>query len=813
MENRFELINARHDLVDFSKFIIKGIYSQNRAGKNKIIALLDKKKVEIDEKVREGVEVQRHYGWYPFPINTEYTYYINLPEDINIYTKLRVIEKTEEGYRNIYTILVENLLKSRKNLVYSIDGVEKKKNEVEISGWVISDSKVRIKIHDIDKKNIDFEITYGYRRDVVEAFPEVEPENVKGFKIVFKKPKGKKVRLCFDNGQNREIQTILISPSKVRKASIKIELNLKKGIAYYKRYGVRRTIDRVNEKLFEQNTVSYERWLSKHSPDRKELDRQRRRKFEWEPKISIVIPLYKTPKKYLHALVESIRNQTYTNWELCLSDGSGKNSPIKKYLKEIEQADSRIKVVYNEEQLQISDNTNKAIEIASGDFIGFADHDDLLTLDALYECVRVLNRYPKVQAIYSDEDKVTMDGRKHFQPHFKPDFNMDLLNSTNYFCHFFMVDKAVVDKIGMLNSEFDGSQDYDFVLRCSEVVKYIYHIPKILYHWRAHEDSTAENPESKMYAFEAGARAIQAHYDRIGWKNTKVTQTQCLGVYRTHYELEETPMVSIIIPNKDHIDDLRLCLNSVEKCSYQNYEIIIVENNSVEKETFQFYESIEKNNEKIQVIYWEGKFNYSLINNFGVKHAKGSYLLFLNNDTEMINEDCIEEMLGFCMREDVGAVGARLYYSDGSIQHAGVIVGMGGIAGHIFLNTPGDQVGYFARIITQQDYSAVTAACIMVKREAFEKVEGFDENLVVAFNDVDLCLKIGQLGKRIVYNPFAELYHHESKSRGEDNTTDKIVRFNRETGYFEEKWKKILTTGDPYFNKNFAIDQVDCSLC
>ena len=272
-------------------------------------------------------------------------------------------------------------------------------------------------------------------------------------------------------------------------------------------------------------------------------------------------------------------------------------------------------------------------------------------------------------------------------------------------------------------------------------------------------------------------------------------------------------MVSIIIPNKDHIDDLKTCLKSIERCTYQNYEIIIVENNSVEKETFQFYHTLEKDNEKLKVVYWEGVFNYSAINNFGVKHAEGRYLLFLNNDTEIINKDCIEEMLGFCMREDVGAVGARLYYSDGTIQHAGVIVGLGGIAGHIFLNTPSDQVGYFARVITQQDYSAVTAACIMVKKDVFEEIQGFDEKLVVAFNDVDLCLRIRELGKKIVYNPYAELYHYESKSRGQDDTPDKIERFNRETAYFEDRWEKILAKGDPYYNKNFAIDRFDCSLC
>lgn len=309
-----------------------------------------------------------------------------------------------------------------------------------------------------------------------------------------------------------------------------------------------------------------------------------------------------------------------------------------------------------------------------------------------------------------------------------------------------------------------------------------------------------------------GARAIQAHYNRIGWDNTKVTQTECLGVYRTHYKLRETPLVSIIIPNKDHVEDLSKCLDSLSRCSYQNYEILVVENNSQNQDTFAYYEEIQEKDSRIQVLYWKEAFNYSSINNFGVSQAKGQYLLFLNNDTEVINEDCLEELLGFCMRPDVGVVGARLYFGDGTIQHAGVVVGLGGIAGHIFSGTPRDQVGYFARVVTQQDYSAVTAACMMVERESFDRVGGFDGQLQVAFNDIDLCLRIRGLGKLVVYNPYAELFHYESKSRGSDDTPEKSERFNRETAYFEQRWKQILTDGDPYYNRNFAIDRFDCSL-
>lgn len=586
---------------------------------------------------------------------------------------------------------------------------------------------------------------------------------------------------------------------------------LNKALILYKKYGIKYLIKSCIKKILKYDIKQYNKLCEKKKLSNKELELQRTTDFCYSPIISIVVPLYKTPAIFLREMIESIINQTYQNWELCLSDGSGKDSPIKEVLKEYKEKDRRIKVVYTGEQLKISDNTNKALEIATGDFIAFVDHDDLLTPDALFECIKVINEIPTTQLIYSDEDKITMDGKKYFQPHFKPDYNKDLLNSTNYFCHFFVVDKKIVDITGGLDAKYDGAQDYDFVLRCTEISQNIYHIPKVLYHWRAHMDSTAENPESKMYAFEAGVNALKAHYSRIGIDNVEVTQTKCLGVYRTHYLIDKEPYVSIIIPNKDHIDDLKKCLRSIENTDYRNYEIIIIENNSNKETTFEFY-NILKKEEKIKVVYWEGEFNYSAINNMGVKYAKGEYFLFLNNDTEMIDSQCIHELVGFCMRSDVGAVGARLYYEDHSIQHAGVIIGLGGVAGHIFLNTPDDNVGYFARIISQQNYSAVTAACMLVKKEVFEEVGGFDEELKVAFNDVDLCLKMRSRGYLIVYNPYSELYHFESKSRGSDLSPGKANRLKKETELFEKKWENILRIGDPYYNKNLTLDSFECGL-
>ncbi len=406
-----------------------------------------------------------------------------------------------------------------------------------------------------------------------------------------------------------------------------------------------------------------------------------------------------------------------------------------------------------------------------------------------------------------------MNGKEHFMPHFKPDFNLDMLRSVNYICHLFVVKREIFEKAGMLKQEFDGAQDYDFILRCTEKTDHIKHIPKILYHWRAHKDSTAENPDSKRYAFEAGKRAIEAHYSRVGIQ-AEVDATGIDGIYRTKYYLSERPLVSVVIPNKDHIGDLGKCIRSLQKNnSYDEMEFIIVENNSTEKETFAYYKELQENEPRAKVVTWEGKgFNYPSINNQGVKEAKGEYILFLNNDTEIINEDCISEMLGYCMRSDVGAVGARLYYEDGTIQHAGVIVGLGGIAGHAFVGYSYDDPGYFGRIMMAQDYSAVTAACMMVKRSVFEEVEGFDEGYAVAFNDIDLCLKIRRAGYLIVYNPYAELKHYESKSRGYEDTEEKVQRFNSEMERFEERWKAFLEQGDPFYSPNLTLDKNDFSL-
>ena len=498
---------------------------------------------------------------------------------------------------------------------------------------------------------------------------------------------------------------------------------------------------------------------------------------------------------------------------MCIADGSPRGESRERLIKRYADRDTRFKYVILGENKGISGNTNAAMDMAQGDFLVLADHDDTLTPDALFECVKAMNEDPLYDVIYSDEDKLDMDGQALFDPHFKPDFNPDLLTSVNYICHLFVVNRNLVEAIGGFRQEFDGAQDYDFIFRCTEQARKVHHIPKVLYHWRCHMNSTASNPESKMYAFEAGARVIKAHYDRMGIAVDSVEKGVDYGIYHTRFHLDEEPLVSVIIPNKDHRADLDLCLTSLlDKGTYRNLEVIVVENNSTEPETFDYYEELQEKRKNVRVVTWKREFNFSAINNYGVTFAHGEYLLFLNNDVEVIEPDVIREMLGYARRDDVGIVGARLLYQDDTIQHAGVVIGFGGIAGHTFIGLHQAENSYFHRAMCAQDYSAVTAACMMSKRSLFDQVGGFREELAVAFNDIDYCLKIRSLGKKVVYNPYALLYHYESKSRGLEDTPEKVERFNREVARFIGYWPEIVINGDPYYNPNLTLRKSNFAL-
>ena len=585
--------------------------------------------------------------------------------------------------------------------------------------------------------------------------------------------------------------------------------NIQKGFRYLKHYGLKEFWIRLCERM-EPEEVPYGPWFEKNRPSESELEKQREKNWKETPVFSIVVPAYRTPVLFLEQMIESVRSQTYPCWELCIANASPEDEQMAEVLQRYVQMDQRIHVKNLDKNLGIAENTNEAFFMASGTFVGLLDHDDLLAPQALYRMMERLEE-KEIDVFYTDEDKVTTDLAEHFQPHFKPDFNLDLLRSNNYITHFFVVRKELVRKVGGFRREYDGAQDYDFIFRCVEQAGEICHIPEILYHWRTHKESTSDNPVSKMYAFEAGKRAIEGNLERCGVQAV-VSHTKDLGFYQVEYPVQGSPLVSVLIPNKDQKESLKKCLDSVfEKTTYSNYEIIIIENNSTESETFAYYRELQKRS-NVKVITWKEGFNYSAINNFGEKEASGDYLLFLNNDVEVINPRWMEEMLGNCQRPEVGITGAKLYYPDDTIQHAGTIIGIGGIAGHAFLNMPRSRTGYLHKASIQMNLSAVTAACMMMKRSVFEQIGGFEEKLTVAFNDVDLCLRTVQAGYLVVYNPKVELYHYESKSRGSEDNEEKVRRFQREIEFMRSRWITILKEGDPNYNKNLTLSKWNYSL-
>ena len=456
---------------------------------------------------------------------------------------------------------------------------------------------------------------------------------------------------------------------------------IQKGFRYLKHYGPKEFWIRLHER-FEPEEVPYGPWYEAYVPDEAALEKQRHHHFEYSPLISVAVPAYRTPEKFLAQMIDSLLAQTYGNWELCIANGSPEDSAMKKVLEEYTKKDSRIRVSELTENKGIAGNTNAALEMAQGEFVGLLDHDDLLAPNALYEIVRALDEDRNLDAVYTDEDKVTTELDEHFQPHLKPDFNLDLLRSNNYICHFFVVRRSIVQKVGGFCQEFDGAQDHDFIFRCIETAEKVGHIPEILYHWRTHKASTADNPASNMYAFDAGKRAIEAHLKRTGTEGI-VSHTPDLGFFRVKYPVQGQPLVSVIIPNKDEKETLKACIDSIrEKTEYPNYEIIIVENNSTTDEIFQYYKELSQD-PRIRLLRWKKEFNYSAINNYGVRHANGEYLLFLNNDVTVITPGWIKELLGVCQRPEVGAAGVKLIYPDNTIQHAGCVIGLGGIAGHM----------------------------------------------------------------------------------------------------------------------------------
>lgn len=614
----------------------------------------------------------------------------------------------------------------------------------------------------------------------------------------------------------RQLQRLKGAVKKLLKSN-RVTHTICKGIKCLKQKGLGFTWKKTKKKLsrhwpfyliFTVNTCS-----------RTELREQRSHSFPRNVKFSIVVPLYNTPKRFLNDMIRSVMDQTYVSWELCMADGSdAQHAYVEQICRQYAAKDGRVLYKRLDENRGISENTNACIDMASGDYIAFMDHDDILHPAALFNVMCAVCEQG-ADLIYTDEDIVRKIPGKVILSHYKPDYAPDTLRANNYICHFSVIKSSLLQAVGRLRAQFDGSQDYDLMLRATERAEKIVHIPKVLYHWRAHPGSVAQDISSKQYAIDAAHRAIEEHLKRVGLEG-EVLDTVVQSEYRIKYKIAGEPLVSIMIPNKDHREDLNKCLDSIfEKTTYGNFEIIVIENNSISDEIFDYYREIEDKWPCVRVITWRGSpdrrpdyFNYSAINNFGSRYANGDYLLLLNSDTEVISPDWIQEMLMFAQRRDVGAVGAKLYYPDGTIQHAGIGIGIHALAGHLHRGLEHDHFGYMGRLIYAQDLSAVTGACVMVRRDVWDEIDGLDESFEVTFNDIDMCLRIRQAGYLIVWTPFAELYHDESKTRGLDiELPERYERSGEEARRARERWAAVLEAGDPYYNPNLTLEREDFS--
>lgn len=579
-------------------------------------------------------------------------------------------------------------------------------------------------------------------------------------------------------------------------------------------------------------------------PDAEQRKKEEETVFPYMPKISILVPLWNNKREFQIQMLDCVMNQTYQNWELCLADGSdAEHAYIEELCKEYAaKSDGRIVYKHLDHNGGISYNTNECYKLATGDYIGLFDQDDILHPSVLYAYVKEINEQG-ADYLYCDETTFQEDNiNKMLTMHFKPDYAPDNLRANNYICHFSVFSRKLLEGEELFRTAFDGAQDHDMILRLTDRAQKIVHVPRLMYYWRSHAGSTAASIDAKPYAIEAAKGAVADHLKKHGFKHFQITSTRaCATIFRIRYQILGDPKISIVIANKDHVEDLKRCITSIQKNStWSNYEIIVVENNSTTPEIRDYYSQLlglsgndsyaercklhtvcghdggilHSEDGRISVVTYHGDFNYSAINNLGVSYATGDYILLLNNDTEVITANWMEEMLMYAQREDVGAVGAKLYYADKTIQHAGVVIGLGAhrTAGHTHYRIPVQNLGYMGRLCYTQNATAVTGACLLVKKSLYEQVGGLDESFVISLNDVDFCLKLRKLGLLNVWTPFAELYHYESISRGLDDQGEKAERYNKESEHFREKWKAELEAGDPYYNPNFSLDRSDYAL-
>ncbi len=804
MENRFVVQEGHFHIADSNSYVLTGWFEgdiQQLQEQEMFSAFLDCERQKITVRSFSDDTVRQKYMKYDLKVCREYVIIIQLPKKLSKYRRLFLC--LADGSR-VYERRVSALRRLQGQLNYRITAVQSTGASCVVSGWAASEKPIKINVFDQAKEPMKCEVSHFPKPDVALEYREAEQLYDSGFSVTVPVNGRKKMFLQITDGEH----SVMREFSAVDKN--RLVLYAKKAHYYMKRNGIKKACKRAVNELYELvgDTGNYMKWRRKNMPSERELERQRKEQSQFQPFLYVITPYEDI--HYLTAAAVSLKNQTYQDWKwVIVCTAAEKEKLMERVQAHLPQ--ERICLVYADGETDCQHRIAKGIQ----DTLAQLQKDrrdfswllllmpsDTLEPDAMYSCVKLMEKHPEMDVCYTDEDQISEDGKTYSEPIFKSDFNIDLLRATNYIGHLLLIREDAAGKIGPWNPACFADASYDYVLRAAETAQSIGHLPRVLYHARE---------AGRQNSF-VGEKILNEHYKRIGIP-AYAQPSQTPGIYHTVYQWKDTPLVSVNIPNKDHIDDLDTCVQSVlSNCTYPNYEIVIIENNSVEERTFAYYEKLKAQDERVRVVVWKDVFNYSLITNFGVAQSKGEYILLLNNDTEVITPDFMEEMLGYCMREDVGICGARLFYFDDTIQHAGVIVGLGGICGEGFQGFPKENGGYQNRIFCPQDYSAVTAACLMTKKSVFEEAGGMDGELQVAYNDIDYCLKVRQTGKLVVYNPFAMLHHYEYKSRGTENTAEKLARYHKEVDLFTTRWADMISAGDPYYNPNLTRRYQDFSL-
>ena len=796
---KFVVQEAHFHIADKGCFVLIGWYPKEDMGAEALSVFFGGNRLETQVRCLEDESVQQKYARYDLAVTKEYVILAKTPNPLRGFGALSL---RLAGGGTVYKCSARRLRKMQKQLSYRITSMQITGADYVVAGWAASEIPVKINIFDKGKTPVQCEVSHFPRPDVALEYRESETLADSGFTVTVPMSGRKKLFLQITDGEMSAVYPFRAVDRR------RIMLYLKKAHYYMKRNGIKQTFRRAVNELYEiiGDTGNYMKWRRKNMPTQKQLEQQRNAQPQNAPLVCCITPYEDT--RHMITLAQSLESQTYQNWKWVVACTGAEQEKLRERLGNSGRAVcEKLMPVSVEGQAEYQHRIAAAIEglrQLKDDrmWVTFAAPADTFEPNAFYDALRFAQGHEGMSMVYTDEDIVSEDGKQYSEPVFKSDFNIDMLRAMNYIGHAVFLRGDLLAELGGWNPSFGLNASYDYFLRAAECAEKIGHLPQAVYHKREHTQKQAE-----------GAQAIlNAHYKRMQIPATAVP-SETAGIYHTRYQWGETPLVSINIPNKDHIDDLDTCVQSVLKnCTYPNYEIVIIENNSTSEQTFDYYKKIQEADARVRVVFWKEAFNYSKITNFGVEQSNGEYILLLNNDTEVITPDFIEEMLGYCMREDVGVCGARLFYFDDTIQHAGVVVGLGGICGEGFQGFPKENGGYQNRIFCPQDYSAVTAACLMTKKSVFEEVGGMDGGLQVAYNDIDYCLKVRRSGRLVVYNPFAMLHHYEYKSRGTENTAEKLARYNREVDIFTARWSDIISAGDPYYNPNLTKRYQDFSL-